>query len=108
MAHSDIQHLIEKIPEDFKSDQAGDLDVVLQFNLTGEKSGDYFVTIKDGSCSAAEGKADDPVTTFNADGQDWLDLLDGKADGMGLFMQGKLKIEGDMGIAMRVQTLFTK
>ena len=106
MAHAEIQELITRLPGAFQADQAGDLDAVLQFCLTGDKAGDFYATIKNGTCTTAEGKAANPTTTFNAAGQDWLDLTQGKADGMSLFMQGRLSVEGDMGIAMRMQSLF--
>lgn len=106
MAHAEIQTLIQNLPGAFQSSAAGDLDAVLQFNLSGDKAGNFNVTIKGGSCTVAEGTAANPTTTFAATGQDWLDLTAGKVDGMSLFMQGKLSVEGDMGIAMRMQSLF--
>jgi len=106
MAHAEIQAIIDGMADSFQADQAGDLDAVLQFCLTGEKSGEFSAAIKDGAITVAEGKNDAATTTFTAEGQDWLDLTAGKADGMSLFMQGKLSVEGDMGIAMRLQTLF--
>lgn len=36
---------------------------------------------------------------------DLVDLVGGKLDGMSAFMTGKLKIEGDMGVAMKLQTI---
>jgi putative sterol carrier protein len=36
---------------------------------------------------------------------DLVDLTGGKLDGMSAFMTGKLKIEGDMGVAMKLQTI---
>ena len=36
---------------------------------------------------------------------DLADLVGGKLDGMSAFMTGKLKIEGDMGVAMKLQTI---
>ncbi|MBI1785216.1 SCP2 sterol-binding domain-containing protein [Candidatus Sumerlaeota bacterium] len=106
MAHPEIQEIIAKMPSTFQASSAGDLDAVLQFNLSGDKSGDFYATIKNGSCTATEGKHASPTTTFNLAGQDWLDLTQGKADGMSLFMQGKLSVEGDMGLAMRMGSLF--
>ncbi len=106
MAHPSIQELITKMPGGFQPSAAGDLDAVLQFNLTGDVAGDFYATIKGGTCTATEGKSPNPTTTFTAAGADWLDLVQGKADGMSLFMQGKLSVEGDMGLAMRLQSLF--
>jgi putative sterol carrier protein len=31
--------------------------------------------------------------------------VEGKLDGMGAFMSGKLKVQGDLSLAMRLQTL---
>lgn len=104
--HPEVKDIADRMPQSFQADAAGDLDAVLQFNMTGEKSGEFYAVIKDGTCATEEGKADNPTTTFTVDGQDWLDLTAGKADGMSLFMQGKLSVEGDMGLAMRLQSLF--
>lgn len=107
MAHPEIADLIGKMPGAFQAGAAGDLDCVLQFVLGGEKSGEFYAEIKNGTCNVAEGRHASPSTTFNlSDGQDWLDLSAGKADGMSLFMQGKLSVDGDMGLAMRMQSLF--
>lgn len=106
MAHPEVQEIITRMPQTFQPDAAGDLEAVLQFNLTGEKGTDFHVDIKGGKCTAAEGRSDSPTTTFTADAQDYLDLVAGKADGMSLFMQGKLSVDGDMGLAMRLQSLF--
>ena len=36
-----------------------------------------------------------------------LNILQGKLDGMSASMSGKLKIGGDMGLAMKMQSHFT-
>ena len=38
--------------------------------------------------------------------QDWLDLLGGKLSGQMAFMSGKVKLKGDMGLAMKVAGMF--
>jgi putative sterol carrier protein len=43
--------------------------------------------------------------TIKMDFADFADLIGGKLDGMTAFMTGKLKIEGDMGVAMKLQTI---
>ena len=44
--------------------------------------------------------------TMTMAGKDYVDLTLGKLNGQMAFMQGKLKIAGDMGLAMKMQTLF--
>ena len=43
--------------------------------------------------------------TLKMDFSDFSDLINGKLDGMTAFMTGKLKIEGDMGVAMKLQSI---
>jgi putative sterol carrier protein len=43
--------------------------------------------------------------TLRMDFGDFSDMIAGKLDGMTAFMTGKLKIEGDMGVAMKLQSI---
>ena len=52
-----------------------------------------------------DGPAD---TTIKVAWDDWQQMSDGKLDGMTAFMQGKLKVEGDMSNAMQLQGVFAK
>ena len=52
-----------------------------------------------------DGAAD---TTLRATTADWNAMFDGSLDGMTAFMQGKLKVEGDMSNAMQLQGVFAK
>jgi putative sterol carrier protein len=52
---------------------------------------------------------DNPAdTTVKVSLEDFLAMADGKLDGMSAFMQGKLKVMGDMSVAMKLQTIFAK
>ena len=61
-----------------------------------------------------DGNANPPVVsnddkgadcTIKMDFGDFAELVGGKLDGMTAFMTGKLKIEGDMGVAMKLQSI---
>ncbi len=58
-----------------------------------------------GNVSEDNGDAD---TTIKVAWSDWQDMADGKLDGMTAFMQGKLKVEGDMSNAMQLQGVLAK
>ena len=47
----------------------------------------------------------DADCTLRMDFSDFSDMIAGKLDGMTAFMTGKLKIEGDMGVAMKLQSI---
>lgn len=44
--------------------------------------------------------------SIKVDKEDFEDLMSGDLDSMGAFMGGKLKIDGDMGVAMKLSGLF--
>ena len=47
-------------------------------------------------------------TTIKVTWEDWQALSSGQMDGMTAFMQGKLKVEGDMSAAMQLQGVLSK
>ena len=70
--------------------------------------GDEGVVMLDGVGNAvteADGEAD---TTIKVAWPDWQAMADGQLDGMTAFMQGKLRVEGDMGNAMQLQGVLAK
>jgi putative sterol carrier protein len=90
----------------FVPEKAIGVDAVIQYRLLGDEGGDWNITIKDGKCEVAQGVAQSPKMTLTASGRDFRDIMLGKMDGMLAFMQGKLKITGDMNLAMRWTSFF--
>eukprot|EP01121_Diplochlamys_sp_Union-15-3_P014982 TRINITY_DN4860_c0_g1_i1.p1 TRINITY_DN4860_c0_g1~~TRINITY_DN4860_c0_g1_i1.p1 ORF type:complete len:245 (-),score=65.31 TRINITY_DN4860_c0_g1_i1:27-761(-) len=79
-----------------------------QFNIntsSGEKS--WTVDLKNAPGSVKEGKSSaDCTITMKED--DFVALMTGKINGQQAFMQGKLKIGGNMQLAMKLQNLTAK
>jgi putative sterol carrier protein len=90
----------------FKADAAKGLNAVYQFDLTGEGGGKYHLIIKDGTLEVNEGAHEKPNITITMAAPDYVAMTNGKLNPQMAFMSGKLKIAGDMGLAMKMQTLF--
>lgn len=106
MADITVQDIFKEMPNRFNKDAAKGMNSVIQFNLTGDGGGEYHAIIKDGAIEVNEGKHASPNMTLTMAGKDYIDMTTGKLNGQMAFMQGKLKIAGDMGLAMKMQTLF--
>ena len=78
---------------------------IFQFDLSGENGGVWHVILADGDGSVAQGPAENPGVTISMAADDFVALTEGKLDGTMAFMSGKLKVKGDMGLAMKLQTL---
>jgi putative sterol carrier protein len=94
------------LAQSFGSPKAAGLNGVIQFKLTGEQGGDWVMAIQGQQCAVEEGTAPKPNLTITARAQDFMDIVSGKKDGVRAFMQGKLRLSGDMGLAMKLQPLF--
>lgn len=101
-----IQDIISRVPSAFISDKAEGLDVAIQAHLDGDGGGDWFATIRDQKLAISSGIHYSPNLTVQANAQDVLDIYAGKQDAMRAFMQGKLRISGNMSLAMRLIGLF--
>ncbi len=73
------------------------------FDLSGDDGGAHHIVIKDGKGEAGAGAPENPGVTISMTDGDFVDLATGKLDGTAAFMSGKLKIKGDMGLAMKLQ-----
>jgi putative sterol carrier protein len=79
------------------------------FGSTVKFSTDQGVVYIDGNTTPPTISNDDNAAdcTLKMDMGDFSDLIDRKLDGMTAFMTGKLKIEGDMGVAMKLQSILS-
>ena len=101
-----IKEIFDNMASNFNADKAAGMKAVYQWDITGEGGGKYNADIADGNITVAEGEHASPNITITVSAGDWLDILNGKLDGQMAFMIGKLKVKGDMSLAMKLKTLF--
>src|SRR3990172_5404579 len=90
------------------ADAAKGMNSTIQFNLSGDNGGEWYVSIKDSKSEVSTGKAAAANMTLSMTAKDYVDMILGKLNGQMAFMSGKLKISGDMGLAMKMQSLFKR
>jgi len=101
-----VKSIFEHIPDAFLADKAAGVEVVFQFDISGDEGGSWHVTVKDGICEVAEGSHASPTTTIKMVDEDFVKMITGKLNAMSAFTSGKLKIEGDLMKSQLIEKLF--
>jgi putative sterol carrier protein len=100
--------VFEQMPQFLVPEKAGSTNATIQFDLSGDQGGKWWLKIADGKAESGKGEVPSPTLTLIADATDYVKISMGQMDGTAAFMQGKLKIKGDMGLAIKMQTLFKR
>ncbi len=106
MKPTSVKEFFRILPTKFDAEAAEGLEAVYQFDLSGQEGGQYHLVVLNGACSTREGTHPDPHVTFSMSGEDCLRVLSGQLDGQSVFMSGRLRITGDLGLAMQLKSLF--
>jgi putative sterol carrier protein len=94
------------MPDAFLPDKAVGVNAMVQMRFTGAEASDWMLIIREGKCSTKQGIDPKPQLTLTMDSQDYKDLTMGKLNAMTAFMQGKIKLSGDITLAMKFTNMF--
>ncbi len=101
----EIAKIFSDIAANLDPAMADDLNATIQFDLDGDNGGLYWVQIDEGKVDSGTGQAENPEMTMKALADDWAALVAGELNPMQAFMSGRLKIQGNMNLAMKLQAL---
>ncbi len=106
MAGTSVKDIFQRITGLDPSRLAGFSGVVL-FDLSGEGGGKWTLTVSEGKAKVEEGQTATPNVTLSASADDFVAIATGQLNPVSAFMQGKIRVTGDMGLAMRLQSILT-
>jgi putative sterol carrier protein len=101
-----VEEVLTTMATNFNANAAKGMKAVYQFDLTGENGGKHHFIIDDGKLERKAGAHEKPNITITMSASDFVDMTTGKLNPQMAFMGGKLKIAGDMGLAMKLQQVF--
>ena len=91
--------------ERFRPDQAEGVNATIQFELTGDAGGEYWLKVNDGASAWGEGTAESSDMTFKSSADDFYKLINGDLNPMTAFMTGKIKVS-DVSLGMKMIGMF--
>jgi putative sterol carrier protein len=102
-----ISELMFNMPAALIPEKAMGVDAAVHFIFTGAEQGEWTAQIKNGKCAVAQGSPQaDPTLTLTVDSADYGKMLTGELDGMKAFMEGRIKLAGDLNLAMKLMQMF--
>lgn len=104
MALSAQEIFEKKIPEKLQKNAAkiGNVNAIYQFDLTGEGGGQWYIDLTQPQGKVSAGTVENAKCTVTVSASDFSDIVEGKLNPQMAFMTGKLKVKGDMGLALKL------
>jgi putative sterol carrier protein len=103
-----LEEVFDRMPNLFRADRAGATQAVIHWNITGGPGGSdtYETVIENGACTVTNQPVRDPKLAMSMDPVTFLKVVSGDGNPMMMFMTGKIKARGDLGLAAQVAKLF--
>ena len=86
--------------------EAQGLTAVYQFDVSGSENFSAHLVIADGQATFHEGPADHPNLTIKTPADVWLAIARKELDGSTAYLSGQFRIKGDLGLLIKMKTLF--
>lgn len=103
-----VAALFRVLPRTFNRREAGSVAAVIEWRVTEPDGGAsiHTLTIRDGRCRVRPGTLTAPNLVIETSVADFLKLAAGVAKGPALFATGRMRLRGDVGLALRLSLMF--
>lgn len=102
-----LDEVCGRMPTLFRAERAGATNAVIHWTIAdGAQVDTYELVIADGACTLSPAPEHQPKVAVTLGAVDFLKLVSGSANPVMMFMTGKLKAKGDLGLAAKIGDLF--
>src|SRR5699024_8995410 len=106
---SEVKEVLTSIDEVLKEDLSygEDVNAIYKFDIKDKEQDQYQLVLKYDAYYMAEVETEEAEYTLKLASDDFVELAKGKLNGKQAFKSGKLKIKGNMGLALKLQSILT-
>jgi hypothetical protein len=104
-----IGAIFRRMPELFRPDRAGSTKATTHWSITGRADGgadEWTVTFGDGPCTVAPGHEGAATLSLMMGPVDFTKVITKSGNPVMMFMTGKIKAKGDLGLAANIGNFF--
>lgn len=104
---STVAQIFDEMKQRLTPEKAQKINASYLFDIGGEGGGKWHVDLtKEGDWIQQTSSDDTAQCVISVPkGEDWVAMATGKMNPTMAFMQGKIKVKGDMGLALKLQSL---
>jgi multimeric flavodoxin WrbA/putative sterol carrier protein len=100
------RELLERMPRALNPAAAAGLTATYQFEVSGRENFTAHLVIADGQATFHEGPAAHPGLIIKTPAEVWLAISRGELDGTQAYLSGQFRIKGELGLLIKLKTLF--
>jgi putative sterol carrier protein len=105
-----LEGIFWQMPQHINRKAAAGMKATIRWRITrgdGERADVYDLEIDDGRCRVRRGEGEaDPKVTIILDAAEFIKIATANSDPMQAYFKGRIKLEGDIMVAARLQPLF--
>lgn len=101
-----LRQTLEGMTLIFDAEAAAGLEATIQFDVSGDESGVYHLSIAEGECHFHAGLAESPTLTIATPSDVWLKISRGELPGQDALMDGLYTANGDLSLMLKMDALF--
>ena len=95
------------MPQGLNPAAATGLAATYQFEVSGSENFTACLRIENQQATFQAGPAENPNVVIKTPADVWLAVSRGELDGSQAFMTGRFKVDGDLGLLMKLKSLFS-
>lgn len=104
-----VEKIFEEMGKRLTPEKASQINASYLFKIGKEAEESWLVdlTKNEGWVSKGSASSEAQCTISIANGEDWVSLASGKINPTMAFMQGKIKVKGNMSLALKLQSILS-